>query len=417
MQLSPSSKKITIGVVCLALIIYLFFESSNKGDFYIFLEASKSLLNGENIFQKTYFDGYHYFYSVLFALLIYPLTFIPIHVTVFLWLGFNVWLLYRLYRIVSSLLPLQNLSQKQKNIFWILTFVFSSRLIIENLHVAQMTILLLYLCLEGIHSIQHNKIIQGAFLIALGINIKLLPIVLLPYLVYRKQFKSSLLILLFYGVFAFIPSLIIGYEQNNLLLKTWLHLINPLNSNHILDVDERSFHGLSTLLSTLLVANVPDMYALNLKRNIADVSLTQLSYILTITRLLLVLFTFYFLRTFPFKSITNKYHQFWELSYILLLIPLIFPHQQHYGFLFIAPAYLYCLYQLIQQKPEVLTIKQYTLFAIMAIVYLTVNLKLILGEFNPYYEHYKLLTYGTLLLIIPLSILRPKSESDILTSS
>ena len=53
MQLSPSSKKITIGAVCLALIIYLFFESSNKGDFYIFLEASKSLLNGENIFQKT----------------------------------------------------------------------------------------------------------------------------------------------------------------------------------------------------------------------------------------------------------------------------------------------------------------------------------------------------------------------------
>ena len=191
MQLSPSSKKITIGVVCLALIIYLFFESSNRGDFYIFLEASKSLLNGENIFQKTYFDGYHYFYSVLFALLIYPLTFIPVHVTVFLWLGFNVWLLYRLYSIVSSLLPLQTLSQKQKNIFWILTFVFSSRLIFENLHVAQMTILLLYLCLEGIHSIQHKKIIQGAFLIALGINIKLIPIVLLPYLVYRKQFKVS----------------------------------------------------------------------------------------------------------------------------------------------------------------------------------------------------------------------------------
>jgi hypothetical protein len=85
--------------------------------------------------------------------------------------------------------------------------------------------------------------------------------------------------------------------------------------------------------------------------------------------------------------------------------------------MFIAPAYLYCLYQLIQQKPEVLTIKHYTLYSIMAIVYLAVNLKLILGEFNPYYEHYKLLTYGAILLIIPLSILRPKSESDILTSS
>ena len=131
--------------------------SDNVFKNFIFLEASKSLLNGENIFQKTYFDGYHYFYSVLFALIIYPFTFIPVHVTVFLWLGFNVWLLFRLYRIDSTLLPLQTLSQKQKNIFWILTFVFSSRLIFENLHVAQMTILLLYLCLEGIHSIQHKR--------------------------------------------------------------------------------------------------------------------------------------------------------------------------------------------------------------------------------------------------------------------
>jgi hypothetical protein len=32
-------------------------------------------------------------------------------------------------------------------------------------------------------------------------------------------------------------------------------------------------------------------------------------------------------------------------------------------------------------------------------VYLTGNLKLILGEFNRYYEHYKILSYGALLLI------------------
>jgi hypothetical protein len=418
MQLSPFSKKIVIGFIFLALIIYLFIESSNISDFYIFLEASKSLIKAGNIFQETYFDGFHYFYSVMFALLIYPLTFIPTHLTMFLWLGFNVWLLYRLYHIVNFYLPLHTLSQKQKKIFWLLALVFCSRLILENLHLAQMTIFLLYISLEGIYSIQHKKIIQGAFLIALGINIKLLPIVLLPYLIYRKQFKPSLLIILFCFIFTFIPALIIGYEQNNLLLKTWLQLINPLNSNHILDVAERSFHGLSTLLSTLFVENVPDKYALKLKRNIANVSFTQLSYILNITRLLLILFTFYFLRTLPFKSITNKYkyRQFWELSYILLLIPLIFPHQQSYAFLFICPAYLCCLYQLIHQKPPVLTLKYYALFSIMAIVYLVANLKLILGEFNPYYEHYKILTYGALLLIIPLTILGPKSELDIITT-
>lgn len=406
---SRTSKKLWLIVGVIALAIFLYIEADGTGDFHIFLQASKGLISGENIYERTYNDGYHYFYSLLFALIIYPLNFLPLHLAKFLWLGFNVYLLYRLFHIINKLLPVYVLQDNQKKWFWILTLLFSLRLIRENLHFGQMSILLLYLCLEGILLITNKKDYSGAFLIALGINIKLLPIVLLPYLLYRKHFKASGLVVLFYMFFFFLPIPIIGEQQFSVLIKTWGNLVNPLNSKHILDVEERSFHGLTTLLSTLFVENVPDTYALPIKRNIANLSLDQLSKVILLVRLIFVGFTIYFLRSLPFKKAKSTLHQFWEVSYLLAIIPLIFPHQQHYAFLFIAPAYMYCLFYVINYYQSLTVFKRNITIVTMIIIYLSVNLKLILGEFNDYYEHFKILTYGAILLVGLLSCLIPKS--------
>jgi hypothetical protein len=39
------------------------------------------------------------------------------------------------------------------------------------------------------------------------------------------------------------------------------------------------------------------------------------------------------------------------------------------------------------------------IYGLLGIIYLSFNLKVLLGEFNPYYEHFKILTYGALLLV------------------
>lgn len=400
-------KTIVYALISVALFIFLFIESSNKGDFYIFLEASKDLMNHENIYQKTYFDGYHYFYSVLFALCIYPLTYLPSQVAIFLWLCFNIFLLYKIYGSINYLLPLHKLKDNSKKWFWILTFIFSFRFIFENIHYSQVTILLLYLCLEGVRFIQNKNIYKGAALIALGINIKLLPLVIIPYLIYRKQFKASGFIIIFYILFQLIPLLFIHEEYFLVLINTWAKLINPTDTKHILDVEERSFHSLTTLLSTLLVQNVPDYYSLNIKRNIFDISLHSLSTIILLVRLAFVMFTFYFLRTWPFQKNKNKTHRYWEISYILCLIPLIFPHQQHYAFLFIMPAFSYCLFYFLKFKTKLNKTKRMFIGSFLILIYIITNLKLLLGSFNEYYEHFKILTYGALFLIILLFVLVP----------
>jgi hypothetical protein len=408
-------KYIFIGLGSIALAIYVFIQAQERGDLFIFLSASSDLFNKENIFQKTYLDGYHYFYSVFFAILLKPFTYLPMVICNTLWLCANLFFVFRIFTLIKNLLPLHDFTKNELMALRIGGFLFSLRFIHENLHCLQVTILILYLSLQGMQLVFSNKPkpFWGALLIAFGINIKLLPIVLVPYLFYRGFFKAGVYIIGIYIGLLLLPALFIGWEQNQLLLSTWSHLINPLNSNHVLDAEERSFHGLSTLFSVLFVENPRDVHALHIKRNIANISLEQLKLILNIARGILILFTFYFLRTTPFKSVGGLKHRFWELSYILMLIPLIFPHQQHYAFLFICPAFIFCLYYFIQNRKTLSKAKYYFMMISGIIIYLLCNLKLLLGNYNEYYEHYKILTYGALFLIVLLAMCVPKETKAI----
>ncbi len=397
-----------IVVLCAA---YCLIEVDGKGDFYIFISAANNLGNGFDIYSKSYVDGYHYYYSVLFAIILKPLSTLPFLAVKFCWLFLNSILFFNLLQMLYKTKFIQTLSKNQQTIFLLLAFVVSLRFFTDNIHLSQISILILWCCIKGVFLISNNKPISGALILAIGINLKLLPLVFIPYLLYRGYFKACFLTIFFYLLFLMAPSLIIGHQYNMFLLAAWKQLINPTNQQHILDVDERSFHGLSTLLSTLFVKNVPDPLALKIPRNIANVSIETLSKIILLVRLTLIAFTLYFLRLKFFTKAKTSFSQCIEVSYILLLIPLIFPHQQHYAFIFTIPAYSIVLYFLILNWH---TLKYKNIITVlMVLIYLVFNLKLLLGEFNHYYEHFKILTYFALLLIPLLIYVYKKSTKDL----
>ncbi len=393
------------------VLIYLLISSKRQGDLFIYESGSKDIFSGKDAYSIHYVDGFRYYYSVLFAIFIYPLTLLPVYIGNFLWLALNAFLLYRSIILISRYFNLAILTQKQKMLFFILPFIFGLRFTLSNFHNQQITILILYLTLEGLRSIFSGNKLAGALLIALGINIKLLPIVLLPYLLYRSEFKASCMIIIFYAAMLFLPALIFGFAQNNLLISSWWNLINPSNSIHNLDVDERSFHSLSTLLATLLIEHVPDRLALPIRRNIMDISYEHLVLVLNITRAFFIFFIFYFLRTKPFVSNIGNTHRFVETSYLLLLVPLIFPHQQDYAFLFIIPAVTYIIYFLITERNTLSALKFRTIFMFLVISYLLCNLNLLFGQFREYYDHFKILTYGAILIIPLLAICYPLKKT------
>jgi hypothetical protein len=398
MSLKLTTKIVAVFVLLLA-VVYCFIEADGNGDFFIFISASHYLNGTTNIYAHKFLEFYHYYYSVLFALLLKPFYFLPFVAVKFSWLLLNLFLYYHLFQLLAKSQYIAALTLSQQRFFLTAVFLFSVRFLHENIHTSQITILILWCSVYGIYWIHTGKTYKGSFILAMGINIKLLPIVALPYLLYRGYFKAFAITVSLYAFTIFAPGFIIGHTYNFQLFQNWFKLINPTNQQHIMDVDERSFHSLTTLLTTLFIENPPDPLAMPLKRNIANIPESSLSHLILVTRFVLAGFTLYFLRTKPFKKAISEFNDLATLAYLLLLVPLIFPHQQHYAFLFITPAFAIALYMLIKNYKSLRVTQRNVILVLLSFIYLVSNLKLLLGEFNHYYEHFKLLTYGALLLI------------------
>jgi hypothetical protein len=392
-----SGKDILRYLLLIVLFTYIAIESTGEGDFHIYCSASAKVFGNESIYQMPFGDGFHYLYSLFFALCLYPFTFLPFYISKFLWLVLNAALLYRSLKIVFSFFETET---RLSNWFYILVVLFSFRFIHENFHSAQITIVILYLCLESIDLIfNKNKPLPGAALLALGINIKLMPLVLLPYLLYRRKFKETAYVIGACIILWTIPVIFLGFDKTLSWTSDWWMLMNPNSQKNVLDVEETSFHSLTTLFATLFIADPGDIHALSYKRNIMHLNFEQLFWVLNIARLLLAALTLYFLSTLPFKNVKSKKRQLYELSYILALVPLLFPHQQHYAFLFFMPAVTVILYYVFSNYASFNKVRKRVLIVLLSVIFLAFNLKVLLGEFNPIYEHYKILTYGGLLVV------------------
>jgi hypothetical protein len=393
-------------ILLLIGVAYVLLETRQHQDFDIFLLASKDFLRGENIFVHHYEDGFRFFYSPLFAAILIPFTFLPVYLARIIWLTLNVFALFRVFKLIKNYLDFSVFSDKQKMLFNFISVVFSAKLILDNFHNGQVTIFMLLFMFEGLRLINADKALWGAALIALSINFKFLPLVLLPYLFYNKQLKACLFIVFWYAVFLFLPAVICGFEFNNTLLADWTGAINPSNKEHLIDTDETTLNGLTTLIPTLLMDVVPDPHALALRRNFLNLDVTTVITIINIIRLLLVCFVFYFLRRKLFTTPKTKLQELWELSYLFLLIPLIFPHQQHYAFLMMLPASVYVIYWVFISKINTHKISA-VILSVLILIYLLTNAHLLLGEFRKYYDHFKIITYGGLLMIGLLTFLNP----------
>jgi hypothetical protein len=405
----------------IVLFFLLLFEAKDEnGDLTIFLDASRDLMQGENIYTNMYNEWYRYYYDTLFALLLVPFTFLPLFLVKFIWLSLNVFFVVRIWKIITGWLPINQLSPKQKTIFTLLSFLFILAFLRDNFHLTQVTIFILYLTLEGLHFIERGKKLTGSLLIAFAITVKLLPLVFIPYLLYRKEWKAFGAVCVMVVVLLFIPGLIIGLDYNQFLILERWKLLNPTNTTHVLDTSERSFHSISTLFSTLFVAESGDYYALPYRRHLLDLPLETLSNLINGARLLFVGATLYFLGSKPFQPAKSNLQKLYEISYICLIVPLIFPHQQYYAFFFIFPAATYLIFYFTRINVDKQTIAQdkpprknkMMMIILLSLVYLMTNGHFILGTFNPILEYYKILTYGAFILCGMLAYYTPTKLID-----
>jgi Glycosyltransferase family 87 len=394
-------------LVCI-LAVYYAFKCAHEGhDFQVFVYAGGKLIHGQNIYFPPFVQNLQYYYSPLFALLLSPFSRLPIIIPQVIWILISYVLLYRIWVLSTSYFDTSALTVKQK-IIWLLVSVFLSiRFILVDIGYVQMTIFLLWATLESMQLINNGKWIWGAALLALAINIKLLPFAFVVYLFYRGRFKAAILTCAFYVIYLFLPAIYLGWDRNLSLIHDWFAIINPLNKQWTIEAED----GPSSLVALIPVYLTKTTGVLTFKRNFLDLTFAQVSLILNIVRLLFVLLTLMFLHSLPFKNVPNKVRRFWEMSYLFILVPLIFPHQQQYAFVYITPAFIYLTWFFITNWKAIRQKMNFFYWAILAVIAFNfsplIGRDIITSHFFEVLLYLRILPIAVIMLIPILWICRP----------
>lgn len=396
--------RIWLGVSALAILGLLVTEliaAGERNDMDIFLQASADLRAGRNAYLLRYNEWYRYFYSPFFALAIAPLEWLGAAGAKWLWGLGIIALTLRSLRIVQGWIGLNDAPPVERARFHALLLLLLFQPVRDNINSMQLTPLLVWLSLEGLRLIRAERPWLGGALIAIGLDVKLLPAVLLPYLLWRRHWLGALASVMLFAALQFAPALLLGWDELMELQRTRAELLNPTDARHILDEEEPSFIALGSLLSAYLSTEGGSSNTMSLPRNLAALTIEQIAGLLLVGRLALIALTIVFVRWPPFRMELNERRVLREVGYLLLCTILLFPHQRNYSMLLAAPAIAWLLHTrlLLPSGPAA---KRWTIG--LTLVFLGLNTELLLGEFADVYAHYKLKSFVVVGLIAMLVI-------------
>ena len=398
---------ITKNRIFIILIIFAVISSiltaMDGGDFDVFLDAANKLKDHSNIYSPPFVKGLQYYYSVFFAWFLMPFS-NQIFITEILWMLVSYLLLYRAFTLSLVYFDISSLTEKQYRLWVFFTVFFSLQFVLYNVSMIQITFFLLWAILESLTQIFKGKFVLGGIILGVAINIKLMPILIWPFLFYRGYSKGLFVSILTFTILLFIPAISLGWNFNTFLLKEWWGIINPNNKEHLFETGI----GTHSIVALIPVYLTDTLGAMPQKRNIINLNHQTVEIIINISRILILSFSLLYFKSLPFKKETNKLKLFWELSYFTLIIPLLLPHQQKYAFILAIPMISYLLYFFIMTYQSKNSLSYYIL-SIIFLISLTLYSPLYGSDIIGRYlfeltQHFRFLTFATL-LIIPISIL------------
>jgi len=369
-----------------------------RNDLDLFLQAAQVLVDGGDPYARTYFRFYSYFYSPVFAWVVWPLKALGPVGSKVIWGLLSAAAALRTIQLLLSVRIASHHTGIAHAALRFLVLLMLLQSVRDNINLGQVTLLLVWCCVEGLHRIAKGQLWWGALLVAFALDMKLVPLVLLPYLAYRRYWRGLGAVLIGVLVLNALPLLVLGTETGMDLLRSRWSVIDPSTVRHLLDEEEPSMISWGSLLSAYLSVEGGNVNTLSLPRNIAQLSLDTMSILIWGGRALFALGALYFLRWPPFRAARTREHAAWEVAYLLLCCVLLFPHQRPYSLFLAAPALWWLCAYAVQRRllhgafPRI----WYTL---LTTVFIGLNAVFLVGEYAHIYDHYKLLSFVVLLLI------------------
>lgn len=394
-----------IGIYALWIISLKNRDDGGFTDFNVFFNAGRRLLENENIYTDPHLFGLKYFYSPLFAWLMAMMQDMGLYGAKAAWFVVTGLIFWRTMVLVKNLVPM---NWKWRLPFFFIIMLLMSKIVMINYISHQMTVFLLWTILESYQALEKKQYWLSAMVLCLGINFKILPLVVVPYFIWISQDKlkyltAGLLALAFY---TFLPALFIGWDYNLLLIGEWAKTLNPVSKIHVMQTYEYGFLDISSLITKYLsdepVYKEPVL-------NIAAWSMGALFALTNFIRVACLAGAIWLI--FKVKKPLYGIHQHIVIaSAFMALAPLCFPHQREYSFFLYLPLWVVFLHVAVQSRNTV-GILMFTISALLS--GLLTWYDFVGQEIVDIFNFYRITTFGMLCMYVTYIIYMVKmSRSD-----
>ena len=199
--------------------------SRNYSDCRVYHTTAVRFVQGGNIYASRDTSVTPFKYSPMFALLISPLAFLPIHAASLVFFTVNFILLLILAVYSRRLIMGKNTHSRREFVLYLIPLIFIFRFALMVLDSGQVNLLVLGLALSGIYLMEEKKDILGGALLALSVMVKYVTIIFLPYLILRKKWKAVISTSASLAIYCVLPALAIGWQRAWNYLVDWMPFI------------------------------------------------------------------------------------------------------------------------------------------------------------------------------------------------
>jgi len=216
-----STRILQILFVPLALlaVVVAYSRASHAVDFMAYYYAARVAmgLQAGHVYGLASGIGWPQFfrYPPLFLVLILPLGLLPYKLSVAVWAGFKCVALYLVVRALG-----RRLDFPRSGLWWLVPVLLCAGFWLQELILGNVQFLVFAVVAAGFLALERDEWL-GAFLLALGVTLKIWPLFFMPYVAVRKGARAALLMAAFLGGLMFLPAAYFGWSGNIALIRDW----------------------------------------------------------------------------------------------------------------------------------------------------------------------------------------------------
>ena len=155
-------------------------------------------------------------YPPLFLVLVLPLGLLPYKISVAVWAALKCVALY----LVAGALG-RRLSFPRSGFWWLVPVVLCGGFWVQELVLGNAQFLIFAVCAAGLLWLERDEW-RGAFLLGLGVTLKIWPLFFLPYVAMRKGLRAAGLMLASMAALMLLPAAYFGWSGNVGLIHSWM---------------------------------------------------------------------------------------------------------------------------------------------------------------------------------------------------